>query len=424
MNTDSYTTDESLPPYYLLLTLWGHRFCDIACRFTFASLLSERNIPFLKDRKTKFLIATTAEDWKYLEGKPIFRTLRKHINVEFVPNEDTAPPLHKYIRMSRGHAMLAERCFQDKAVAININPDSLYPDGSIAEAIRLQKAGKDVILCAAVRFDMEGVEHELSSRGLIESAKPLNLTMRAATAIGLRNFHPETRASNWTAENFGRLHRSHQRKHFLTCCYWEAPAKDGVVIITHNWSPFMVNYGALGTHDTNALDGRALDGNYIFENFSSDTHSIHVVDDSDSLFLLGLTPHDEMRPPQDRKWWKNCSLTSEWTRGYILNRTVFDSAVDEPRRRIYRMPVRWHGHDINDSWKPVEAEVKRLIDEYVTHDLDLTRPSPRYRRLTLLLLRPLMFWQLRFVAAALTKLQAYARRKLRHLAFWHRALGN
>src|SRR5258708_29912078 len=102
---------ESRAPYYLLLTFWGDRFREFTCRLTFPSLLDQGNIPALAGRRVKFLIATTAEDSRQLEKEPGFRALREKIDVEFLPNEETDPPLHKYVRMSRGHALLAERCF-------------------------------------------------------------------------------------------------------------------------------------------------------------------------------------------------------------------------------------------------------------------------------------------------------------------------
>ena len=291
--------------------------------------------------------------------------------------------------------MLADRCFRDKAVAININPDSIYPDGCIAQAMNLFDGGKDVILCAAVRFEMEGVEKELTAAGKMAPGQPIVLPMREATAVGLRNMHPETLASDWDAPNFGRLDPEHHRKHFLTCCFWRVPGQDGVIIVTHNWAPFLVNYGILGSHNTSALDGRALDGNYIFENFPQYTDSIEVVRDSDTLFLLGLTPRDEMVPPNEPPDWREWPVVREWGRGYILNRTVFDPGVDIYRRAIYQSTVRWHARDYDGSWQAVERKVKRLIREYVAKDIDaLDAPYTlrnAIRRRWLAAVRPAMF---------------------------------
>lgn len=364
-------------PYYFLLSYWGDEFREHLCRLALPSLLAPGNIPAITRKSAaRFLIATTAQDWAKLKSEPIFAALAKEIAFEFLPNEATQPPVHKYIRMSRGHAMLADRCFSDKAIAINVNPDSIYPDGSVAEAHQLAIAGADVVLCAAVRFEMEGVEAELIARGSLRRGHVLQLPVRDAVEIGLRHLHPETLASNWTAANFGALAIEHEDKFFLTCCYWEVPGENGLLIITHNWAPFLVNYGILRTHNKNALDGRNLDGPYIFENFPQYTKAIHVVTDSDSLFLLGLTPRDEMRPQARVFRWRKPALLGEWARGYVLSRTVFDPRIDDYRQKIYRTPVRWHGRNYNANWRPVEREADRIIREYVYTDARVLPEHP------------------------------------------------
>lgn len=358
-------------PFYFLLTFWGREFQDYLCDFTIPSLLAPGNIPALRvSEKAKFLIATTKQDWRALCANASFQRLQKHLSVEFVACEDTSPPMHKYVRMSRGHALLTEICFRDRATAININPDSIYPDGCIAEAQRLAiDGGKDVVLCAAIRFEMEGVLEEVRSRSMAKDGV-LIMPMRVAVSIGLANLHAESLASDWDAPNFGRLHPQHGRSYFLTCCFWRVPREEGVCIITHNWSPFVVNYAVLRDHDSSALDGRALDGDYIFQNFPQRTDSIHVVTDSDSLFLLGLTPKADMLPPEDALWWMQLAVFGEWTKGLILSRTAHDKAIDLYRQRIYQRYVRWHARDLNDRWQPVERKVKRLIESYVRRDID------------------------------------------------------
>jgi hypothetical protein len=393
------STASELPPVYLLVTYWGKPFAEFLCKFTFPSLLAPGNIPALERRdRCKFLICSPAADWHEIQRQPSFQLLRDHIEVVFVQNEEAHAGEHKYVRMSRGHALLTQKCFEDGAIAININPDSVYPDGSIAEAQRLAKAGAYVVLCTAIRFEMEGVEMELAARGLLKPAQPFALPKRQAVEIGLRHLHSESRASNWTARNFGRLNPAHGRRHFLTCCFWEVPGEDGVIIITHNWAPFMINYTKLKQHDVSTLDGRALDGNYIFENFSDagiGTH-IHVVEDSDSLFMLGLTPRAEMAPPNDYKWWRNWPIIGHWTRGYILNRTVFDPGIDSLRRKIYLIPVRWHSRDITPRWRPIEAQVIHLLKRYVSVDVEREpqgAPSLLAERSWRRIVRPLVKWR-------------------------------
>jgi hypothetical protein len=381
--TNTQTVSQVAPrTFYFMLTFWGKEFRDFVCDFTIPSLLSAGNIPSLRSPKNaKFLIATTAEDWAALSLNKSFRRLQELVSVEFLPNEDTIPPMHKYVRMSRGHALLAESCFRDHAIGINIASDSVFPDGCILEAQRLAiDEQKDVVLCAAIRFEMEGVLNDLRSQGRFGSDGVLTVPMREAVAVGLRNLHSESKASDWGAANFGRLHPNHSRSYFLTCCFWRIPKEDGLFIVTHNWAPFVVNYAVLEQHDTSTLDGRAIDGEYIFNNFPQYTKAIHVVDDSDSIFLLGLTPKAEMVPPQKAMWWMQAGILGEWTKGLILNRTVFDQYIDEYRRKLYATVVRWHARNLNDRWQPIELYVQSIISNYVARPLDVPHKSGGYIR--------------------------------------------
>ena len=353
--------------FYFLTTFWGDRFRNYFCRFTLPSLLAPGNLPSLRHRTdARFIIATTKEDFRALCDEALFAQLREHIEVEVVWGSQQGSPTHKYRRMAHGLRMLADACFEDKAFAISIPPDSLFPDGCVAEAQRLAlDEHHDVVLCPAIRFDMDGIDDELTRAGLLAQAKIISIPMRQAVALGLRHLHPESLASNWEAPNFARLHSDHQRRRFLTCCFWRVPGEEGLCIVTHNWSPFVVNYAALGEHDSSMLDGQAIDGEYIFRNFPQYTGAIHVVRDSDSLFLLGLTPRAEMAPAMDRAWFTRIGRLGNAIKGLILSGTVLDKGVDEYRRRLYTLYARWHARDLNGNWQAVERDIRSIIKTYV-----------------------------------------------------------
>ncbi len=369
-------TPAPLPRIYFLATFWGERYRRILCRYALPSLISGGNLLALEEpRNARFVFATTAEDWRSLQVEPNFQLLISHIAAIFIEIAPKPVAEHKYVRMSRGHAALTEKCFTDGAIGFIVYPDAIYPDGLVAEAQRLMRLGKQAIAYPGTRFEMEGIDSELSERGMLQPGRGFGLPRREAVAIALRHMHPEAKAANWNAPNFGRLHPAHGRRHFLTCCFWNVPGERGVITITHNWNPLAIDYTKLSRHSTATLDGRALDGNYLFDNFADDgLHTrVHIVDDSDSVFVIGLTPRDEMVPPLDRLWWRDWRSLREWSRGYILNRTVFDSAIDPLRRQTYRIQVRWHADELTPQWRVRAQEVDELIRRYVMHDLRSAR---------------------------------------------------
>src|SRR5690349_3730219 len=99
---------------YFLLTFWGPEFRGLVCRYLLPSLLAPGNLPALrKPELAKLVVATTRRDWQALEKEPVFRRVRELVPVEVVWSEDTgeSASVHKYLRMSNGHASVADICF-------------------------------------------------------------------------------------------------------------------------------------------------------------------------------------------------------------------------------------------------------------------------------------------------------------------------
>jgi hypothetical protein len=370
--TLSLSVRSKLPPFYFIVTFWGERYRDWFCRFPLASLLSPNNIPALKNKdESRFLICTTHDDWEALQDEPNFRLLTSHIEPVFLELPLMPSTTHKYNRMSLGHEMLTQRCFEAGAVAIYTCPDTLIPDGCVAEAQCLVEEGARVVLCTAIRFELDGIEQELKRRGLLESGKPITISRREAVAIGLHNLHSESQAGEWDVPYFGELNQAHGRNHFPTCCFWRVPSEEGIYIVTHNWAPFVINYSGMDDHNVETFKHWAIDGDYIHKNFGDLRigQEIRVIEDSDNIVLIGMTPRDEMAIKPRHHWWQSLPIVGEWSKGFILNQAVFDYYTDSLRRSIYSKGVRWHTGDLSAKWEPVERRAQAIIAEYMVHDL-------------------------------------------------------
>lgn len=359
-----------------VVTFWGAKFRTWFCKYAVSSLMAPNNIPALTElgiaANARFLICTTTEDWDALNSDPIFQSMTKLIHVAFLPLPEDKLGRHKYWRMSAGHKILLRRCHELRTVAVYLACDTVFPDGTVREIVRLVREGKHVALCTAVRFAMAGVERELVESGRLVSGRPLTLSKREAVAVGLRNLHPETLAGKWGAENFGNLALEHNWQEFLSCCYWEVSGEEGIIILTHNWAPIFIDFSRIEKYDDTTLENWAIDGDYINRNFGHARigEEVYVVSDSDSLFLLGLTPEDEMVPiPARTSWWWKHPTIGEWSRGFILNQTAFERYTDPLRRRIYGHRVRWHARDLSPAWADVEQTVDKLALEYLRRDL-------------------------------------------------------
>lgn len=369
-------------PLYFVVTFWGRKYRNWFCRYPLASLLSPKNIPILeRGDNHRFLICTTQKDWNELQKEVLFRNLRKIIEPRFIILPELSENLHKYSRMSLGHKLLLNVCFEAGAIAIYMCPDTIIPNGCVEEAIRLIQGGKKVVLCTAIRFEMDGVERDITNAGIRKPGQALSITRRQAVDIGLHNLHSESRAGEWDAPNFGELNPDHYQNYFPTCCYWKVQKEEGIVISTHNWAPFAIDFSALAEHDTRTFDQWAIDGDYVYRNFKTgeSRQDIHVVDDSDSLIILGLTPRNEMITKKVNYFWQRWPIVGQWSKGFILNKAIYNPQMDELKRQIYDIPVRWHSGDLSAAWSKIESRASAIVSQYSKYNLT---PGPTLAALT------------------------------------------
>src|SRR5262249_14902392 len=137
-------------------------------------------------------------DWAELNKLDVFRLLRSYIEPVLLelPPFTAADP--KMMVMSSGHKQLSNYAFASKSFGININPDSIYSDGTVSALQASARNGVKLVLYPGVRFELEGVVAELKERGLLrERGTIITLPARTAAGIGIRNPHPFTIACYW-----------------------------------------------------------------------------------------------------------------------------------------------------------------------------------------------------------------------------------
>jgi hypothetical protein len=154
--------------------------------------------------------------------------------------------------------------------------------------------------------------------------------------------------------------------------WWRVPGEDGVLVHSLSWAPMLLDYTAILDHDTSTLDQWTLDGDYLYKNLDH-IDRIHVVQDSDELFLASWAPLSE-QPIEKRK----VSIF-----GYRLARVQFGSSFnssyfDPLKRSVFFLPVRWHSRPINAKWGSIEKKAARQLRRYV-HPNGEYRNSPQWR---------------------------------------------
>lgn len=352
-------TSNTLPPFYFLVVFWDKKHRGYFVDLSLPSLLAENNIPALENREdARFLICTTRADWEALREEAVFKLLSSYVQPVFIEMPAPDPEDHKMRVMSRGHKLLTEHAFQARACAINLNPDTLFADGAIAELQRLARAGKTLVFHNAIRFELEGVERELEEKGYLKRGEPLRLPPREAVAIGLRHMHSELLACSWEAPYFWN---------YPVHCWWNVPREHGILIYSFSWAPVLVNYTAIDEHNTETFEEWTLDGDYIYSNFkhASLEKDIHVVTDSDSMFLLSVTPKEEATVDCTPRWLTYGPVIGRWTKTFLINKVYNDDRIDPLKKAIYFLPVRIHSSALSPRWAIVERRSRTILERYL-----------------------------------------------------------
>jgi hypothetical protein len=345
-------------PFVFFVVLWGERFRNYFLEFCVPSLLSPGNFPALNTTpRSKILIATRPEDWTAIASTTIFRLLERYVDPVFIEIPPCPPGQSGYQHMGTGHRLACEMAYRDKAYAVLLTPDCMLSDGSVARLQELARAGTELVLTAALRFGEETFLGNLKTMGILPeesrggTGSPLVITGQQMAHAAINGLHSETLAYEWDAPGFLLV---------IPAAWWKVPAEDGIVLHCLSWAPMLLDYGAIGAHDTSTFDQWTFDGDYLYNN-SKNLKQVHVVQDSDELFLASWGPLAEHAITKRRIPFIG-NLVAKAQFGANFKSAFFDPF----KRRLFFLPVRWHGQPLNAKWRSIEDHAMRDLRRYVT----------------------------------------------------------
>jgi hypothetical protein len=343
-------------PFYFIVVLWGARFRDYFLEYCLPSLLAAGNLPALSTKTpSKFLIVTRPEDWAAMAATPIFRLLCSHVTPVYIEIAPCPPGRSGCQHMSEGHRVACEMAHRDRAYVAVLTPDCMLSDGTVARLQELARSGVQLVLTAALRFGEEPFLGHLRNMGVLPSAKGgdsgtcIAITGRQMAYAAVNGFHSETLAYEWDAPGLMVI---------SPAAWWRVPGEDGIVLHSLSWAPLLLDYDAIAEHDTSTFDQWTLDGDYLFNN-SKNIKKLHVVQDSDEMFLaswgpLGERPVRKTRFPFDRL-----------IAGHFFKQSFYSGFFDPLKRRIFFLPVRWHSKPLNERWAGVERQAIGELHRWV-----------------------------------------------------------
>ena len=161
----------------------------------------------------------------------------------------------------------------------------------------------------------------------------------------INGFHSETLAYEWDAPGLMAI---------SPAAWWRVPGEDGILLHSLSWAPLLLDYGAIGDHDTSTFDQWTLDGDYLYNN-TQGLNRVHVVQDSDELFLSSWGPLAEHAISKTRFPFER------YLAGHFFKQSFYSGFFDPLKRKLFFLPVRWHSKPLNEKWNAVEQAAMREL---------------------------------------------------------------
>jgi hypothetical protein len=353
-------------PFHFIVVLWGERFRNYFLEYCLPSLLAPGNIPALAGRgRHKFMIATRPDDWLAMKATPIFSLMERYIIPVFLEIPPCPVGRSGCEHMGVGHKLALDIAYRERAYASVLTPDCMLSAGTVARLQEHARAGIKLVLVPALRFGEETFLGHLTARGAIpcnnpgERTSPLSISGREMVLAAVNGLHNETLAYEWDAPYFVPI---------APAAWWRVPGEDGIVLHSLSWAFLLLDFEALGRHDTSTLDNWTLDGDYLYKNFGR-IEQIHVVQDSDEMFLASWGPMSEI--PFRPFFMFKIPWIGAWLKAGQFRHSFYNGIFDPLKQEIFHKAVRWHAKPLNQRWVGVEERAARALSRTLRRKISL-----------------------------------------------------
>lgn len=346
-------------PFYFMVAFWGQKYRDWFYTLCVPSLLAPNNIPVLKDRQgSKIVIATTVDDWNALQERPLVKQLANYVDLFPIFIGEPAPGASLQLHAARGHRLACRKAYEDQAFAGWLTPDLIISNGMIQKAVDLIDRGKKLVLCPALRFEMERPIEELSAKGYLQANKPINVSAECLSTIAVSALHPELLRYEFGSNDFDD---------YPIWTFWRVPERNGLILYTVSWSILFGDFAAIPNYRDECFDYSTNDGYFSDLNFGHLRNTDHVayLDDSYDGVFLSLTPKNEFvfksaAARKDNKWygWLGLGDIKRYADIYRFHRC---SDIDQLRRSFHNVPIIIHGDPIDARYQQWIADTQRRM---------------------------------------------------------------
>jgi hypothetical protein len=319
-------------PFHFTVIVWGEAYIDAFLRFVLPNHLAPGNLQAFPDLAgSTYWIHTTAEDEARFLASPGFRRLQALMPTRLVFHP-FAKGGNSYDRLIQATRQAVQTAREAGALLVTLPPDNLYSDGAFPALAEWARAGKRAVVLPGIRLTQETAGPVLLERWPPERAGELPYPPRELARIALDHLHPLSRSLCTDSERFRNEWPSH--------IYWRV-GDAGLLCRACHLHPLMVDPGA-----GSALGDSTIDGAFL-EELCADPADVHVVQDSDEMLALELSPRDQFpaAPPGH--------ANPERIARFI------DQHATALHRAFLEHPIRIHHGDCGPAWDAVEREAAR-----------------------------------------------------------------
>jgi hypothetical protein len=198
----------------------------------------------------------------------------------------------------------------------------------------------------------------LSSERHSLSARAIAIPPRRVGELLVRHLHPEISV----------FEEGNPEQPFISPFrFWRVAGGRGIILHTFFGLPVLMDYSALERHDSACLDQDAFEIAYLGHNFSK-CDRVHIVKDSDEFGILSITP----APTRAIKRATDSNHQTGKKARLLQTRSIRESMAfyarrnrDVVKRNLFRVPIRWHGGDLDHTWQTEEQKVSDVMNRGV-----------------------------------------------------------
>lgn len=345
-------------PFYLMVTFWGAKYREYFYSLCVSSLLAPKNVPALKGRAgSMILIATTVEDWNELKTRPLVKLLGSYIELFpiFIGEPGNTPP---QLHAAKGHRLACRKAYEDRAFAGWLTPDLILSDGLISKAVGLIDQGKKIVVCPALRFELEHPLEFLSALGYPRLNEPLSLSAESLSALAVESLHPELLRYEFSSGDFGD---------YPIWTFWRVPGRKGLILYTVSWSLLFADFAAIPKYQDECFAYSTNDGPFAYLNFGhlqNTTHLAFLNDSQDGVFF-------SVTPKRDIILHSTAARLSNKFHGLLrlgavkrmrdISRLHRGREIDPLRRSFHYIPVIIHSDKIDFAYQQALAQTHALM---------------------------------------------------------------